>query len=84
MPTASLEKLNERLERLAFGERPSGGPPLETYTTTPSTHGDVVRATPEYVGWFRRTYPASRRADSACLPPPGLDPQGYGAEGVTF
>jgi len=60
-PKISLENMNERLERLAFGRRPEGhnAPPLETYTTTTSEHGDVVRATPEYIRWFLRTYPAA-------------------------
>ena len=76
----SLEKLNERLERLAFGRRPEGhdAPPLETYTTTPTEHGDVVRATPEYVRWFHRTYPAAGSEDRARVPTPRSDPQGYG------
>ena len=57
-----LEKLNERLERLAFG-RPSGTsdgrptPPLVTYTTTPGPYGDVVSATDDYIRWFRSCYP---------------------------
>ena len=65
-----LEKLNERLERLAFGGRPEGhdAPPLETYTTEASEHGDVVRATEEYVRWFRRTYPASGPEDRVSQP----------------
>ena len=87
-PTAigSLERLNERLERLAFGGRPDGhnAPPLETYTVTPTEHGDVVRATPEYVRWFHRTYPAAGPEDRARVQAPGPDPQGYGAGGVTF
>ena len=60
-PTHSLENLNERLERLAFGRRPEGfnSPPLETYTTSTSENGDVVRATPEYIRWFLRAYPAA-------------------------
>ena len=60
-PTHSLENLNERLERLAFGRRPEGhnAPPLETYTTTTTENGDVVRATPEYIRWFLRAYPAA-------------------------
>ena len=75
-----LEKLNERLERLAFGGRPKGhdAPPLETYTTTPSEHGDVVRATPEYVRWFHRTYPAAGPEDRACVSSPRLTPEGVG------
>ncbi len=60
-PTHSLENLNERLERLAFGRRPEGfnSPPLETYTSTTTENGDVVCATPEYIRWFLRAYPAA-------------------------
>ena len=75
-----LEKLNERLERLAFGGRPEGhdAPPLETYTTTASEHGDVVRATPEYIRWFHRTYPAAGSEDRVSVPPPRPNPEGMG------
>ena len=78
--TPSLERLNERLERLAFGGRPEGhdAPPLETYTTTPTEHGDVVRATPEYVRWFHRTYPAAGPEDRARVPSPRPAPEGVG------
>ena len=76
--TSSLERLNERLEHLAFTPRPEGGPPLVTYTTTPSEYGDVVRATEAYVEWFRRTYPAAGRADSARVQAPGAADQGAG------
>ena len=77
---ASLEKLNERLERLAFGRRPEGhdAPPLETYTVTATEHGDVVRATPEYVRWFHRTYPASGPEDRVSQSSPGSSSEGYG------
>ena len=76
----SLEGLNERLERLAFGRRPEGhdAPPLEAYTTTPTEHGDLVRATPEYVRWFQRTYPAAGPEDRVSQPAPGSAPEGYG------
>ena len=79
-PQVGLERLNERLERLAFGGRPEGhnAPPLETYTTTPTEHGDVVRATEEYVRWFRRTYPAAGPEDRARVPAPGPSPKGDG------
>ena len=79
---AGLEKLNERLERLAFGRRPEGhdAPPLETYTTTPTEHGDVVRATQEYVRWFHRTYPAAGPEDRAGVPTPRPAAQGVGGE----
>ena len=79
---AGLEKLNERLERLAFGRRPEGhdAPPLETYTTSPTEHGDLVRATPEYVRWFHRTYPAAGPEDCACIPTPRPVAEGVGGE----
>ena len=76
--TRSLERLNERLEHLAFAPRPDGGPPLEAYTVTPSTYGDVVRATQAYVEWFRRTYPALRGADSDRVPAPSPSSEGVG------
>ena len=77
-----LEKLNERLERLAFGGRPEGhdAPPLETYTTTATEHGDVVRATPEYRRWFHRTYPAAGPEDCARIPTPRPVAEGVGGE----
>ena len=83
--TASLERLNERLERLAFGRRPEGhdAPPLETYTTTPTEHGDVVRATEEYVRWFRRTYSVTGPEDRVSQPSPRPSSKGDGgAESV--
>ena len=77
-----LEKLDERLIRLAFGGRPEGhnAPPLETYTTTATEHGDVVRATEEYVRWFRRTYPAAGPEDRVSQPSPRPSSEGYGGK----
>ena len=76
----SLERLNERLERLAFGRRPEGhdSPPLETYTTTATEHGDMVRATEEYVRWFQRAYPAAGPEDRVSQPTPRPSPKGDG------
>ena len=81
-PRPSLERLNERLERLAFGERLEGSdpPPLETYTVTATEHGDIYRATDEYVRWFRRTYPAAGGEDRVSRPAPGPAPQGVGGK----
>ena len=78
--TRSLGNLNERLERLAYGERLGGqnSPPLVTYETSPGPYGDVVRATEEYVRWFRRTYPAAGREDHARVQAPGPAPKGVG------
>jgi hypothetical protein len=81
-PSVSLERLNERLERLAFGRRPEGhnAPPLETYTTTTSEHGDVVRATPEYIRWFLRTYPAAGPENRLSRATAGPSVEGVGGE----
>ena len=75
-----LERLNERLERLAFGGRPEGhdAPPLETYTTTSTEHGDVVRATEEYVRWFRRTYSVTGPEDRISKPSSRPTSESYG------
>ena len=79
-PTTSLEKLNERLERLAFGPGPDDGsrPPMETYTIKAAEYGDVVSATPEYIRWFLRTYPAAGREDRVSLQASGPAPEGVG------
>lgn len=79
-PASSLENLNERLERLAFGGRPQGhnAPPLEAYTTTPAANGDVVRATQAYREWFLRAYPASGPEDCVSQPAPGPSSEGVG------
>ena len=81
-PTHSLENLNERLERLAFGRRPEGfnAPPLETYTTTATENGDVVRATPEYIRWFLRAYPAAGPENRLSRATPRPPAEGMGGE----
>ncbi len=81
-PTHSLENLNERLERLAFGRRPEGfnAPPLETYTTTTTENGDVVRATPEYIRWFLRAYPAAGPENRLSRAAPRPPAEGVGGE----
>ena len=86
IPTHSLENLSERLERLAFGGRPEGfnAPPLETYTVTPAEHGDVVRATPEYIRWFLRAYPAAGPENRLGRATPRPDPEGVGGPEVSF
>ena len=76
----TLERLNERLERLAFGPRSEGHntPPLEAYTVTPAEHGDVVSATQAYRDWFLRAYPAAGPEDCVSRPAPGPAPKGVG------
>ena len=86
-PTNSLENLSERLERLAFGAKPDGhnSPPLETYTVTTTEHGDVVRATPEFIRWFLRAYPAAGPENRLGRAAPRPDPEGVGRqEGKTL
>ena len=85
-PTASLENINERLERLAFGPRPGGGitPPLETYTVASGPYGDVVSATDEYRRWFQSRYPNARGGDPVQRGVPSTAPEGVGRNEVTF
>ena len=85
-PTHSLENLSERLERLAFGGRPEGfnAPPLETYTTTTAEHGDVYRATDEYVRWFHAAYPKAGGEDRTRRIAPRLPTKGVGGPEISF
>ena len=86
IPTVSLERLNERLERLAFGARPDGSnaPPLETYTTTTTEHGDVYRATDEYVRWFHAQYPKAGTADRLSRRASSPPSKGMGGPEISF
>ena len=81
-----IDDLHARLEHLAYAPRMDGQdrPPLVTYTTTPTAHGDVVSATPAYRSWFLRAYPAARREDCACVPAPSTSPKGLGGEEIHF
>ena len=83
-PISSLENINERLERLAFGARPEGhnAPPLETYTTTTSEHGEIYRATPDYVRWMRSRYPGYGAGSHSEVSAPSRPTEGKGP--VTF
>ena len=80
--TGGIRDLLSRLEHLAYGRRPEGfdPPPLETYTTTPAEHGDVVRATEEYVRWFRRTYSITGPEDRVSRPAPSPPAEGEGGK----
>ena len=81
-----IDDLLARLEHLAYAPRVGGQdrPPLVTYTTTPTAHGDVVRATPHYREWYLRAYPAARREDLACVPAPCAPAQGVGGAPIAF
>jgi len=81
-----IDDLQARLEHLAFAPRLDGQdrPPLVTYTTTPTAHGDVVSATQDYREWFLRAYPAARREDLACVSSSRPTHQGLGRAPVAF
>jgi len=85
-PTHSLVNLNERLIRLAFGAKPEGhnAPPLETYTTSTAEHGDVYRATDEYVRWFHAQYPKAGGENRARRITSRLSSEGMGGPEVSF
>ena len=70
-----------RLEHLAFAPRAEGGPPLETYTTTSTEHGEIYRANPEYVRWMRSRYPGYGAGSHSEVTAPGRPSAGAG---VTF
>lgn len=80
--TSLLEGIDDRLIHLAHAERDEGGPPLDLYRTTPTEHGDVVTATPEFVAYMRRTFPGYGVGVHGSLPAPrGQDPPVGGGEG---
>ena len=68
---SKADDLLERLARLATTEPPEGRPPLETYTTTPSAHGDIYRATDEFRRWLRSRYPGYGVGDHSSVRPLG-------------
>jgi hypothetical protein len=65
------DDLFERLARLATTEPPEGRPPLETYTTSPTAHGDVYRATDEFRRFMRSRYPGYGVGDHSSVRAPG-------------
>lgn len=76
--SGGIRDLQARLEFLAFTPRGENAPPLVTYQTTPGPYGDVVSATPEFIRWFRRTYPTPGRASRAGLEAPCPPNKGVG------
>ena len=87
MPIHGIRHLDERLERLAFPPEEviaEGRAPLETYTTTTSEHGDVYRATDEYVRWFHAQYPKAGTADRLSRRASSPPTKGLGGPEVSF
>ena len=73
--TRFKEGVDERLIELAFAERGADAPPLDLYRTEAGPHGDVVRATPEFVAYMRRAFPGyGERVPGPVPAPRGEDP----------
>ena len=74
------EDLLERLARLATAPRRSDSPPIETYTTTSGEHGEVYKATREFIDWLRCKVPGYGVESSLGCPAFGGSPRGEGEE----
>jgi len=71
--SGGIYDLEGRLERLAFPSEEvlaRGRAPLETYTTETSEHGDVYRATPEFIEWLGSRIPGYGALDRIPRVPP--------------
>jgi len=85
--TLSPEELDGRLERLAFPTEGATGAvraPLEACRITTEEHGDLYRATDEYVRWFLSAYPKSRGDDRAQRPAARPASPAVGSKPLTF
>lgn len=76
----SAEELHERLEALAFAPRLEDAPPITTYRTTSSEHGEIFTATEEYITWLRRKVPGYGELHSVSRAIPSGDRAGSGIE----
>ena len=68
----------DRLEHLAFAPRPEGGPPLETYTTTTTEHGEVYCATDAQRAFMRSRYPGYGVGNHSEVAAPSRPTEGAG------
>lgn len=73
--------LFERLAYLATTERGPDAPPLTTYRTTSTEHGEIYQATSEYIAWLRRTFPGYGEQSPGNRPVPRGSAPGEGDEG---
>ena len=77
-----LEGLDDRLIHLAHAERGDDAPPIDLYRTTPTEHGELVTATPEFVAYMRRKFPGYGVGVHGSLPAPRRqDPPVGGGKG---
>mgnify|MGYP001820824287 CR=1 FL=1 len=72
--------LFERLARLATTPRPDDSCPLVTYTTEAGPHGDVVKATPGFIEYMRRTVDGYRVEGVCDRPVPSGPAEGAGGK----
>ena len=75
------DDLLERLAKLATTPRGPDSSPLSTYTTTTGEHGEVYKASREYVDYLRRKIPGYGVEGSIGRPTPSCT---AGGEGMTF
>ena len=76
------DDLLERLAKLATTPRGPDSAPLTTYSTTTGEHGEVYKASREYVDWLRRKVPGYGVEGSIGRPTPNRTTGGEGA--ITF
>ena len=70
----------ERLAKLATTPRGPDSAPLTTYTTTSTEHGEIYKASREYVDWLRRKVPGYGVESSVSRPTPHRSTGGEGKE----
>jgi len=80
---SSSHDLLERLAYLATAERRDDAPPLTTYRTTSTEHGEIYSASCEYVAWLRRTFPGYGEQSSSHRSVPRSSAKRTGDEGMT-
>jgi len=76
------DDLLERLAKLATTPRGPDSAPLTTYTTTSTEHGEVYKASREYIDWLRRKVPGYGVEGSVSRATPSCTAGGEGA--ITF
>ena len=85
--SGGIYDLAGRLERLAFPPpQPAGTirPPIEACRIETTEHGDVYRATDEYVRWFHAAYPKAGGADRTRRLAPRVPTKGMGGPEISF
>ena len=75
------DDLLERLATLATTPRGPDSAPLTTYSTSSTEHGEIYKATREYVDWLRRKVPGYGVEGSVSRATPSCT---TGGEGMTF